>query len=205
MPHEPHISTAQSARLNVFQRLAMQWERLHPYNAAQVLRLAGPAPSAARVRTAWDETLAALGLGAPVPRGSRYSWRPVPEAARAPRFLNGPTTLDAVISAELNFPYDDGACPFRPVVVTPDRSPDYYLGVGYRHWVADSVAVRLLLRHWLARITGETPLPPPELHGADGYWRLFGPGGESRWSLTRADVLLCVLPIALFLSIVSLV
>jgi hypothetical protein len=27
----------------------------------------------------------------------------------------------------------------------------------------------------------------------------------SRWSLTRADVLLCVLPIALFLSIVSLV
>ena len=27
----------------------------------------------------------------------------------------------------------------------------------------------------------------------------------SRWSLTRADVLLCALPIALFLSIVSLV
>ena len=26
-----------------------------------------------------------------------------------------------------------------------------------------------------------------------------------RWSLTRADVLLCVVPIALFLSIVSLV
>lgn len=26
-----------------------------------------------------------------------------------------------------------------------------------------------------------------------------------RWSLTRADVLLCALPIALFLSIVSLV
>lgn len=26
-----------------------------------------------------------------------------------------------------------------------------------------------------------------------------------RWSLTRSDVLLCVLPIALFLSIVSLV
>ena len=29
--------------------------------------------------------------------------------------------------------------------------------------------------------------------------------GFNRWSLTRADVLLCVLPIALFLSIVSLV
>jgi len=27
----------------------------------------------------------------------------------------------------------------------------------------------------------------------------------SRWSLTRADVLLCAVPIALFLSIVSLV
>jgi hypothetical protein len=28
---------------------------------------------------------------------------------------------------------------------------------------------------------------------------------SGRWSLTRADVLLCALPIALFLSIVSLV
>jgi len=28
---------------------------------------------------------------------------------------------------------------------------------------------------------------------------------DRRWSLTRADVLLCVLPIAVFLSIVSLV
>lgn len=28
---------------------------------------------------------------------------------------------------------------------------------------------------------------------------------SSRWSLTRADVLLCMVPIALFLSIVSLV
>jgi len=30
-------------------------------------------------------------------------------------------------------------------------------------------------------------------------------GSVARWSLTRADVLFCALPIALFLSIVSLV
>jgi hypothetical protein len=30
-------------------------------------------------------------------------------------------------------------------------------------------------------------------------------GGATRWSLTRADMFLCAVPIALFLSIVSLV
>ena len=31
------------------------------------------------------------------------------------------------------------------------------------------------------------------------------PGGSGGWSLTKADMLLCLVPIALFLSIVSLV
>jgi hypothetical protein len=30
-------------------------------------------------------------------------------------------------------------------------------------------------------------------------------GGNTGWSLTRADMLLCIVPIALFLSIVSFV
>jgi hypothetical protein len=31
------------ARLNIFQRLTRQWDRLHPYNATQAMQLVGPA------------------------------------------------------------------------------------------------------------------------------------------------------------------
>ncbi|MGH9369904.1 MAG: hypothetical protein ACRD15_00065, partial [Vicinamibacterales bacterium] len=63
----------QSVRLNVFQRLVRQWDALHPYNAAQVLRLRGQADVAALER-AWHEALGAMGLGRLSIRGTRFGY-----------------------------------------------------------------------------------------------------------------------------------
>ena len=50
------------APINVFQRLARQWDEMHPYNAAQVLKIEGvPSPSA--LQEAWHDALNDLGLG----------------------------------------------------------------------------------------------------------------------------------------------
>src|ERR1700761_4668856 len=49
-------------RLNVFQRLVRQWDTMHPYNAAQLLRIDGDV-KAADLNEAWNDTIAELGLG----------------------------------------------------------------------------------------------------------------------------------------------
>src|SRR4051794_194400 len=58
--------------LNVFQRLVLQWERIHPYNAAQVLKLAGR-PDGAALTRAWQDTLNTLSLGRVRRRGTRFA------------------------------------------------------------------------------------------------------------------------------------
>src|SRR5205085_406189 len=50
-----------AVRFNAFQRIMRLWDTLHPYNAAQVMKLAG-APDVERLRDAWARTLATLGL-----------------------------------------------------------------------------------------------------------------------------------------------
>jgi hypothetical protein len=50
------------APINVFQRLARQWDEMHPYNAAQVLKIEGAA-SRLDLQEAWHDALNDLGLG----------------------------------------------------------------------------------------------------------------------------------------------
>ena len=128
-----------TARLNVFQRLARTWDVVHPYNAGQACRVAGAFGADGTAR-AWRASLDLFGLsGSP------------------PLRLSGTDTcsdLSRHFSRELNRHFAEGEPPFRPFV--QDAGGSQWLGVVYRHWVADSFSVRLLLREWIGRTLGET-------------------------------------------------
>src|SRR4051812_14947709 len=107
--------------LNLFQRLMLQWDRLHPYNAAQILKLVGPAQTAA-LNENWRQTLSAMlpGLNATV------------------QTVPAEQSLADFISQEMNRPFDR-ATAFRPFIL--DRGDHHYAGIVYHHWAADSVSI----------------------------------------------------------------
>lgn len=162
--------------LNVFQRLTRRWESVYPYNAAQVLKVGGRLDASA-AGDAWAESLRALGLGRVwVDQRSRFRHELLNgEMSRYPLSkLAAGTSLEAHLSGELNRPFDDPSePPFRPFLLSAGDGS--YLGVVYRHWVADSVSVRMVMREWFARLFD----PPavcraPARQPGEGYWRLFG-------------------------------
>jgi hypothetical protein len=51
-----------SVPLNVFQRLIRRWEEVHPYNAAQVLKVS-TLPELKRIERAWSDAMETSGLG----------------------------------------------------------------------------------------------------------------------------------------------
>ena len=136
--------------LNVFQRLMRRWDAVHPYNAAQAVHLRGT-PDLTRLDAAWQSALLASGLGAVAVRRDRYAFQSLNGHAAAYAVRACPGTLADHLTAALNQPFDDPAePPFRPFVV-PDGGGGHYAGVVYQHWVADSQAIRLLVREWFVR------------------------------------------------------
>jgi hypothetical protein len=172
--------------LNLFQRLTRRWERIHPYNAAQVMRIAGQLNLDAATQT-WGEALHSLGLGR-VELSANHQFRHQAmngELARYPvRFLGPEITLDAHLTAELNRQFDDpDEPPYRPFLL--QGGGEFYFGVVYQHWVADSVSIRAVLREWFTRLfdpsaARQRPLRQPEV----GYWGLFAT--HNRWRLDEA-------------------
>ena len=133
-------------RLNLFQRLLLQWDRLHPYNAIQAIRFDGPIDFE-RWRAQWSIALQRLGLGRVRRRGKAYHYEIVGgrSAGEIDRVVTG-LSFEAFVNRELNRSFDAGSVPFRPFILSEaDRT---LVGVVYHHWVADSVSVRLLLRTW---------------------------------------------------------
>lgn len=172
--------------LNLFQRLTRRWERIHPYNAAQVMRISGRLDLDRATQT-WGDTLCGLGLGkVAVLVGHRFRHEPINgELARYPvRRLAPDADLAAHLSTELNRPFDDPVePPYRPFLL--QGNDDFYFGVVYQHWVADSVSIRAVLREWFTRIFDPSaararPLRQPGV----GYWRLFAT--HNRWRLDEA-------------------
>ena len=160
--------------LNVFQRTQRLWDTAHPYNAAQLAQLT-TSLSADAVQAAFDETIAALRLGLFAVAGGKL--RIEPSAPRST--VTDVAALDDHLTAEMNRPFDAGALPLRPFVAR-DAGGDW-VGVVYQHWVADSVAVRFFMKHWVHRLVG-SPLPPEAVTlEAGGLLRRFGPeaGGWS--------------------------
>jgi hypothetical protein len=171
-----------SVRLNIFQRLVRQWDTIHPYNAAQVLRIAG-LPDLLLIRRAWQAALSVLRLGPARVVGRDFHFEAVngnADQCDVPVCPAG-VSVEEHLSADLNRPFTDADLPFRPFVIAEENS--YYFGVVYHHWIADSASIRLLLREWFVRIydpAKASDLPAIVPHG--GYWSHFGPQ-RSRWRL----------------------
>jgi hypothetical protein len=169
-----------SSPLNIFQHVTRQWDALHPYNAAQLMQLSGPA-DVPRIESTWRETLREMGLGqAHVSRG-RYFYTPPTDDLSRINVIPPTQSLNDFITAEMNRHFTPHELPFRPFVLSQEQS--HFLGVIYHHWIADSVSIRGLLREWFfrlydpARATRE-PFKQP----TSGYWRFFGPDAGN-WDL----------------------
>lgn len=158
-------------KLNVFQRLTRQWDAMHPYNGAQLMRLPG-LPDIDRLSRTLSSTLTDLGIGEFEVRGRDFF------VHRTPRISSDAfgvrTALAAAITAEINLPFAlDRAIPVRPLIVSDGDG--YYAGLVYHHWAADSFSIRLLLHQWLLRLL---ELPGQKAHlriAREGFWTLFGP------------------------------
>lgn len=168
--------------LNVFQRLTRRWEAVHPYNAAQVMCIAGRV-SPTDASDAWAEALRALGLGCVrLLDESRFRHEVLNgEFARYPlRVLPVGASLESHLTDELNKAFDRlDEPPFRPFLL--QGQDEFYFGVVYQHWVADSVSIRAVLREWFTRLFDPRAARCSALrHGSDGYLRLFGARGSWR-------------------------
>jgi hypothetical protein len=117
-----------TGRPNVFQRLADTWDAVHPYNAGQACRIAGTF-DAETVARAWSDSSPVQHFADDVP-------------------------LDRHFTTDLNRPFADRQSPFRPFAQRLGGST--WLGLTYRHRVADSMSIQLLLREWTARVLGAT-------------------------------------------------
>jgi hypothetical protein len=169
-------------RLNVFQRLVRQWDTVHPYNAAQILHLAGE-PNLAAIRHAWRSTLSVLGLGPVHVRGRDYHFESVNGSAALYQvpLIPPDISLNDYVSQQMNLPFAETELPMRPFILQQDGS--FYLGVVYQHWVADSASIRMLLHEWFVRIYDPTSARDfPARAAPGGYWKIFGPH-RSRWRL----------------------
>jgi len=172
-------------KLNVFQRLIRQWDSLHPYNAAQMMRLRCTAgrEDVDRWNAAWLETLNELNVGAVPVIAKRLREAESTVPVRALVELDSATTsIERHISEELNRPFDpSGRSPFRPFILHEQRS--CCVGIVYQHWVADSVSIRLLMREWFCRVHDPRRARRRSLPASPGgYWTRYGPW-QSDWRL----------------------
>ena len=136
----------QFSRMNLFQRMARQWDVLHPYNAGQLMYVAA-AIDPQHAADCWSQTLRELGMGGIEWSGRRY--RHIPADAPA-TLLDDQIHMDGFIADQLNTPFGEPSQrPFRAFVRREGEST--CLGVFYHHWVADSVSIRMLMREWFYR------------------------------------------------------
>lgn len=170
-------------RLNIFQRLVRQWDTLHPYNAAQAIKVQGRADVRV-IREAWHDAMATLGLGRAHVAARGFHFEHL-NGQMPPDIVRDVTdeTLDSFLSRELNRRFDEAdACPFRPFVLADGA--DHYVGIVYHHWVADGVSIRELLRQWFLRWHDPDRVRREPLKlSTNGYWSLFGPA-SGRWRLS---------------------
>ncbi|MEZ0265189.1 MAG: hypothetical protein ACAI43_10715 [Phycisphaerae bacterium] len=188
-------------RFNCFQQIMRLWDRVHPYNAAQVMHVRGPA-DVARLRAAWTDALTTLGVGRAYVTADGF--RHGPPGGRGdeiPTLVDDGRSVSDYVSEQLNLPMEhvpggpdparDGFCPLRPFVITAGDT--HYAGVIYHHWAADSSSVRLVLREWFTRAfdpaaARTAPVKFPE----GGFWHYFKPGragwrmGESLGAFARS-------------------
>lgn len=150
-------SSDTAGRINAFQRLMLQWSELHPYNATHVYRIARPiAPLA--FADAIHQTYLATGVGMVELDADGLSYRHETDLAHEVQVVRGGANPDSMLAEhltrELNHSFERPRCkPWRFSML--DVGPnDHYVIVTYDHWIADSAAARLVMRHVLDRYCG---------------------------------------------------
>lgn len=160
-------------KLNLFQRMMLQWRDIHPYNAVHVAHV-DAVFDADDVRRCVGDVIAARGLGGfALDAGRRrfvYRGGPVaPEVTVLATAADGDAerTLAGEIERQLNQPFAIGA-PFRFFALPEARG--FLLGFAYDHFIAGGDAVALLLGEIAAtladgnaspRLPGPLALYPP--------------------------------------------
>jgi len=169
-------------RFNAFQQVMRLWDRVHPYNAGQMLRLDHPA-DATRWNEAWRATLKFHAIGEVAEEQASYAQR-APSRPRDLAVIPADIAIEDWIAQQMNRLFDaDDAQPFLPFLKVENGTS--HVGIMYRHWIADSAAIRMLLREWFLRAlypeqSRATPFEPP----AGGMWHYFGPEA-ARWNLAE--------------------
>jgi hypothetical protein len=136
--------------LNPFQTAMLLWEDSHPYNAAHVVRVRGPADVAAW-RRAVEAAAGRAGLGRLVIDRARASCSLEPagpievrtiERGKAPAV----EALWEAVRADMNAPFPGG--PHHPVrwsIVDDSGSGSHYLAAVYRHVAADATSMGAII------------------------------------------------------------
>ncbi len=198
VPKAPVPAITHVVRLNAFQLLMRRWSQLHPYNAGQVMEVSG-VPDAERWQAAVEGVLGEMGFGAAKfsrkDRIAHFSSRGEVHIETASQ------DLIRFFCEELNRAFKAGDCSIRFCILTrPERDrpvnaasgsrgASHYFAAVYDHWVADSRAMRELMRRVFERYQQPnipTPLPSMTLQ-APRFVSLFRHhvGWLTRWAAIR--------------------
>lgn len=121
--------------LNTFQRLMLEWEKFAPYNAGQFATLdVSDAISHEQLARSWQSLTETNGLDR-LPLAQAGVMRP-----------DVPITTH--VTQELNRRFTGDESPFRPFVI--QDSDRIHAGIMYRHAIADSASIRMLMHAWLS-------------------------------------------------------
>jgi len=167
-------------KLNLQQRIMLQWGRVWPYNACHCLTLSGRSDPE-RLKQALYEALTTAGISQVVvdPERGRYEYLKEPPLISLDIFScnsQPEVILPRLIQEELNRPFPTALHTPMRFFLLDTNNDSHYLGITYNHWTAEDRALRLvlcqILAHYydlsLARRPAPLSLYPP------GYWSLFG-------------------------------
>lgn len=139
------MSDGLATQPNVSQRLMLQWERFAPYNASQFATF-DTLPDPARLASAFRSTVISLGLQ---------------QIGQHPdlSLLQPAESLDGFITHQMNHRFTPGESPLKPFLIIENKQA--HVGVVYRHVVADSASIRLVMRQWLTLFLKTDSAKPP--------------------------------------------
>ena len=148
--------------------MMLRWERLHPMNAVQFVRLARSV-SPDHVRRTARRIIGELCADA-LPRGESQTDQLCRETPSEPEFrvyqlgFEGNSRLEQILADELNRPYLEEECPFRIGLAEANDGTQYLL-FGYRHVIADARSTSLVVHRLLRALRDDDcEMPPPLLH-----------------------------------------
>ena len=124
---------------NAFQGLARRWTALGPYNVLHLLQVKGRVEPD-QWRDAVATAISPLGFKPPAAIVTTYQ------------------DLTQGITVELNKPFEAADQPLRFFIIQV-RPDDYYFGVTFDHWIADSHSIRLLMQRIFSNYKGNGATP----------------------------------------------